>query len=163
MEPLFFEFAQILKQQRETVKQLLQQSEAQNLALRNNDVESLNNAVQQLTELSGLMAQQDDKRQEIQAKLANLLNLKQDSSISDFLPEAPAALKTELQKIHTEIKNDLLQLQEFTALNNLLTRRALMVNQSLFNIFRGGGNQTYQPGAKLKQDKQSLGVLNKTV
>jgi len=162
VEPLFFELDQILKQQRETVRQLLGQSEAQNQALRKNNVELLNNAVQQLTKLSGLMAEQDNKRQEILDKLAHILNLKQGFSISDLLPEAPASLKTELQKVHTEIKNDLQQLKELTTLNSLLTRRALMVNQSLLNIFRGGG-QTYQPGAKLKQDKQSLGVLNKIV
>ncbi len=155
MEPLFFELAQILKQQRETVKQLLIQSEAQNQALRKNDVELLNNAVQQLNKLSGLMAEQDNRRQEIVDKLAY-------NSIKDLLPVAPVSLKTELQKVHIEIKNDLQQLQELTTLNSLLTRRALMVNQSLLNIFRGGG-QTYQPGAKLKQDKQPLGVLNKIV
>lgn len=163
MEPLFFELTEVLKQQRAVVKEMITASEAQNQALRNNDLEALNNAVEQLNKLTQQMAKLDPQREAVQVKLEEILKLQQQATVSNLLAAAPIKIKIELKQIQMELKKDFQQLQEINEINSILTKRAQQINTAILKMFNLTGSQTYQNSGTLKKDHRPQTVLNKTV
>ncbi|MBM7856056.1 flagellar biosynthesis/type III secretory pathway chaperone [Desulfohalotomaculum tongense] len=163
MEPLFFKLIEVLKEQRKAVAEMIKASEAQNQALRQADIDGLNDAVKRLTLLARQMAGLDSQREEIQLRLEKDLRLKQGAAISDLLDKAPVEMKIELKQIQLELKKGFQQLQEINALNDVLTKRALQVNSAMLKIFNPRSGQTYQNSGTIKNEGRPQAVLNKTV
>jgi flagellar biosynthesis/type III secretory pathway chaperone len=163
VEPLFFELAEILAAQGKLVKEQIKASGAQNRALRQVDIQSLQAAVQKLTGLAGQMAVLDKQRVQVQSKLEQALGLEPGATLSDILPGAPAALRDKLKELQLELKQDFEQLKSLNEINGLLTRRAMQVNETLLQIIASGGGETYQHSGALKRSDRPAGVLDKTV
>lgn len=163
MEPLFFELTGILQQQRDLVAKMLTTAEQKNIALRDNNLDELNNTVQQLTKLTLDMAKLDPKREEIQVRLEQVLGLERGATLTQMLPQAPLELQTHLKELQSEIKEDFNKLREINEINGVLTNRALQVNSALLKIFNPGNSQTYQPTGSVKQTAKGIEMLNKTV
>jgi len=164
MEPLFIELTRILNKQGEIIKEQLKASQDQNLALRRVDTESLAAAVNRLDELTGQMSEQDRLREQVQRQLESALKLRQDATVIEMLPKAPLEIIFKLKDLTRKIKKDMRQLDELNGVNNVLTQRALQVNEDLLEMLKtGGSKQTYQNSGELKHNNQPTTVLNKTV
>ncbi|KJS76645.1 MAG: hypothetical protein JL56_05105 [Desulfotomaculum sp. BICA1-6] len=164
MEPLFIELTRILTEQGQIIKEQLKASQAQNLALRRLDTESLEAAVTRLDRLTEQMSEQDRLREQVQRKLESALNLRQDATVIEMLPKAPLEIIFKLKGLTRVIRKDMRQLDELNGINNLLTKRALQVNEGLLELLKSGGRkQTYQNSGELKQNDRPNAVLNKTV
>ncbi|MTI80219.1 MAG: flagellar protein FlgN [Firmicutes bacterium] len=163
MEPLFFELTEVLKQQKEVVKEMLTTAETQNEALRNVDVEALNDALKQLTIQTQQMAKLDPEREELQRKLENELGLNPGASVKEMLEKAPVDIKIELKQVQMELRKDFNKLQELNQLNKLLTKKAIQINSSIMKMYNPNDSQTYQGSGEVKSKDQSTKMLNKTV
>lgn len=163
-EFLFKELMRVLAKQGEIIREQLQASCDQNLALRRLDTESLAAAVKRLDELATQMSELDRLREQVQRKLENIFHLQQDVTVTKMLPKAPLETIFKLKELTAKIQNDLRQLEEVNGVNNLLNRRALQVNTELLALFKTGGRkQTYQDTGHLKDNGQTNAMLNKTV
>jgi len=164
MESHFNELTQILTEQGKTIKDQLQASRDQNLALRRLDTESLAAAVKRLDELAGQMSKQDRRREQVQRKLESALNLRRDVTVTEMLPKAPLEIIFKLKELIRNIKKDMRQLDELNGINNLLTKKALQVNEDLLGLLKSGGRkEIYQNSGQLKENDRTNAVLNKTV
>ncbi|MCL0080987.1 flagellar protein FlgN [Peptococcaceae bacterium] len=164
MEELFSELTEILKQQQTIVKKMLEITETQNLALQQNDLKLLNEAVQQLNKVAVQMAGLDTQREKIQEKLTIKLSLKADVTARALIDQAPASLVVKLKTILPELNGDFGKLRAVNQLNEILTKRAMQVNTALLNIFNPDNKAvTYQAGGGKKEGISQLKVLNKTV
>ncbi len=163
-ESLFKELAQILTKQGEIIKEQLQASNDQNLALRQLDTESLDAAVKRLDELAEQMSEQDRLREQVQRKLEKILHLQPDVTVAEMLPKAPLEIIFKLKELTAELKDNMRRLEEINSVNNLLTKRALQVNTDLLELLKTGGHkQTYQDTGLLKDNGRTNAMLNKTV
>lgn len=164
MEPLFYELATILEQQGEVVKKQLEAARAQNQALRKLDTAALDAAVKELEELTSNMSNLDRQREEVQRKLEQALHLRDGATVSELLPKAPLELLFKLKGLTRELRKDLRKLDEMSELNNLLTTRAMQINDHYLEILKSGGEKkTYQNSGTLKQENRPTAVLDKTV
>lgn len=163
MEPLFLELTEILTEQSQIIKKQIKASETQNLALRRVDTESLEAAVKGLEELTVQMTELDRRREAVQQELENALNLPPGTTVTQLLPRAPLEQIFKLKELTRELRKDLRRLDELNGLNNLLTRRALQVNETFLEILKSGDKQTYQNSGTMKKGNRPTAVLDKTV
>ncbi|AGL01702.1 flagellar protein FlgN [Desulfoscipio gibsoniae] len=156
MEPLFNELVKILNEQCSVVQKQLKASEAQNQALRDLDMQLLNQAVQQLEQQSITMKELDKQRETIQQQLG--------ATVSDILPKAPFEIQLKLKEIQRQLKGDFQRISQLNEINKVLTMRAAQVNEVILNIFKtGGSSSTYRDSGAIQQKGRPAGILNKTV
>jgi len=162
MESLFFNLLQVLKLLNEKLAEMLQATEKHNLALRENDLESIKQFTKQLETISAQLKTVDYKREEIQVELEKLFHLPAGAALSEMIKLAPGGIKEELSAIAKSMKQTAAELTRLVELNDILTRQAIFFNNILLSALKPAP-ATYCPNGQTTEVKVSSLLLNKTI
>ncbi|MEW6698043.1 MAG: flagellar protein FlgN [Bacillota bacterium] len=162
MESLFFNLLQILTALKEKLTEMLQATERHNAALRNNDMQAIQEAVKELDTISAEAKFLDKKREEIQSALAMKLNLSKGAALSETLTHAPEKAAQDLNKIAQSLRDTTEAINNTVQLNKILTKQAMQFNNILIKVLNPS-KATYNPSGKTSVENEKTSLLNKTI
>jgi len=163
LESLFLDLRQILEQQKNTLKQLLDTARDHNRALRQLELPALREAVRSEEEITSILRRQEEKRSAIASQLADQLGLPEDAVLSAFIDRAPALIQGEMLRLLDEMACVAGELPEISRINGLLAKQALRVNGMLLRAFGAAGSQLYTPGGVTRQEQQLVSLVDKEI
>ncbi|WP_347491429.1 flagellar export chaperone FlgN [Desulfoscipio sp. XC116] len=163
-DALFIELEAVLRREHELAGQLLKATGWQNSALRRNDMEMLNQAVAELSELNGELRRLEDTRETLQNRLENAQSIAPGATLTAIAAGAPGEISARLIDLRRDLRLRLHELRQLTDTNNLLTRNALRMNTTITNIFKqADGGTTYGESGRVQDPTRTLTTLNKSV
>lgn len=162
MESLFFNLLQVLNELNDKLAEMLKATEKHNLALRNNDIEAIKEAVKELENVSAGAKFLDKKREEIQYTLEQKLQLPKGATLSETLVYAPAQAAQDLNKIAQSLRETTEAINHMVQINKILARQAMQFNDILIKVLQPG-QATYNPGGQTSVAKETVSLINKTV
>ena len=163
MESLFFNLLQILNALDNNLKEMHKATEKHNLALKNNDIEGIKDALKELDTLSAQSKSLDKKREEIQSNLELALGLSQGASLSDTIAKAPAKIAQDLDQAATSLRETTAAIADLVQLNKILTQQGMQFNDVLLKVIRPA-QATYNPsGQTAGTSGKAASLLNKTI
>ncbi|MCL5781224.1 MAG: flagellar protein FlgN [Firmicutes bacterium] len=162
MESLFFNLLQVLNELNDKLAEMLKATEKHNLALRNNDIEAIKEAVKELENVSAGAKFLDKKREEIQYTLEQKLQLPKGATLSETLVYAPAQAAQDSNKIAQSLRETTEAINHMVQINKILARQAMQFNDILIKVLQPG-QATYNPGGQASVAKETVSLINKTV
>lgn len=153
---------EVLKEQRETIRELLELADRQFIALKQNDLDELS-SITALLEFKGRkLALLEKRRREIMIDYTQKLGT-EITYLSELLPWVGAYEKEELQSLSFEIKNLHQKLDEIQQLNHLLLKQGLAYAERVLSIFPKQETEVYGKSGNLQRLSTISGMLNKSV
>ncbi|MCL4439037.1 FlgN family protein [Desulforamulus profundi] len=162
MESLFFNLLQVLNELNDKLAEMLKATEKHNLALRNNDIEAIKEAVKELENVSAGAKFLDKKREEIQYTLEQKLQLPKGATLSETISYAPEQLSKDLHTAAQSLRETTNTINDMVQLSKILAKQALNFNDVLLKVMKPA-QSTYNPAGKTAANQQSASLLNKTV
>ena len=163
MESLFLNLVRIIKQQDETLAELLNTAEKHNLALRKNYTRLVLSSANQQEELSYKLKHQGRKLEAAKRQLAGEYGIAEKAGLSVFIRYASEPLATDLKKASQSLKDKLLRLSEINSLNGVLARRGQVFTEKLLRIMSPSGGSIYMGSGRLKKESKPLQILDSTI
>ena len=143
MDSLLTELLAVLEQQNAILADLLTAAQKHNTVMLKNDTSGIMAAVMQLEELSQDLRKQDQQREFIQQRLADVLGLERQVIFSDIMASAEKSqLALGLMKLAEEIRENMNKLGEINKLNHVLAARGLQFTSQILNIIMPNESNT---------------------
>lgn len=163
MPDLFNDLCLLMEKQALTVQNLIAAVERQISALRRDNLNDLNDALEEIgaygVELAGL----DDARLGVQMELEKVLGLPKGATLKDLLPYAPPDLQGTMVALRDRLKNELRALQEANGIAQAMSACALRLNTAMLRLLTSGGGETYGAGGKVHGGGAAAGSLDRSV
>jgi len=164
MESLFYELLQVLERQREILKEMLSTARDHNMALRENDLGAIKEAVARGERAAARLKVEDQRREQLQAAIEKELGLPEGTPLSRVLPRAPEQCREALSLLAGEMRDTASNIARLVDLNGILTRRAMLFNEQILRLLKPGDGSTYQPTGKTASPAGNApSLLNRTV
>lgn len=162
MRDLFKDLYLLMEKQALAVQNLTAAVERQIAALRQDSLNDLNDALEEIgahgVELAGL----EDTRLGVQIELEKALGLPEGTALKDLLPYAPPDLQGPMTALRDRLKDALRALQEANSIAQAMSACALQLNTTMLRLLTSGGGETYGAGGKI-QGGGAAGSLDRSV
>ncbi|OPX94323.1 MAG: FlgN protein [Pelotomaculum sp. PtaB.Bin104] len=132
-------------------------------ALRDNNVEAIEEAVKRVNNLVTSLTTAEEERRRIQTALDAELGLSPGSTLADVLPHASGETKEKLNTLLKEMRSKADLLREVNKINAIMTRRALTFNRLILNAVNPEEGLTYGVDGGVGQGSYKKLLVNKTV
>jgi len=164
VESLIHDLIQVLERQKGLLQEMLEAARHHNLALRQNDLALLKDAISQEEELSTQLKAGELQQGQIQMALREKLNLPEDAPWSTMVAGLPESFKAGLSGLAGEMRGIAGAIAEVVELNRILTHQAMHFNSQLLHLLKAAPNSMYQPDGKSSGFANlSSALINKTV
>lgn len=164
MESLIIELLEILRQQDETLSNLLATAREHTAAMTQNAPAAILPVVKQSESLINQLKRQDAKREEIEKQIAREANAEGQITLSQLLGNiGDSQCKAELEQLAEGLKAKFNELAEINKLNGIMAKRGLLFAEQLRNIMQPKTGNTYQETGQVQGRHKSISMMDKTI
>jgi len=150
--------------QKELLQEMLEAARRHNLALRQNDLALLKDAISLEEDLSNKLKAEKGQEEKIQTALREKLSLPADAPWSAMVAALPGDLSARLSGLAGEMRGIAGEIAGVVELNRILTHQAMHFNTQLLNLLRAAPNSMYKSdGKSFGAASLSSALINKTV
>lgn len=160
---LFDQLYDCLKTHEGIIDRLITAGEAQLRALKENNLNGLNETFKEQESYAVDMNRTEQQRFSLQVSLEKALKIDKGVTLSKLFPYAPETVRISLQQLLEGLQIKMASLVEINALNTALIKKALLVNGRLIQILHAGISTTYGTKGEIESKSQPRSVLNKSV
>ncbi|MDI6710291.1 MAG: flagellar export chaperone FlgN [Thermoanaerobacterales bacterium] len=149
MPDLFMDLYLLMEKQVSTVHNLTAAVERQIAALRQDSLNDLNNALEEIGAHGVELARLEDTRLGVQIELEKVLGLPEGAGLKDLLPYAPPDLQGPMTALRDRLKDALRALQEANSIAQAMSACALQLHTTMLRLLTNRGGETYGAGGKI--------------
>lgn len=142
---------------------LYEACEEQKAALRDNDLQAIEESVKRVNKLLAELTAAEEERRRIQDTLDIELKLSPGGRLSDVIPHTSGAARETLETLLKKMRSKTELLKEVNKINAIMTRRALSINRLVLRAFNPVGELAYQGNGVIEQGTSIKKLINKTI
>ncbi len=155
------QITQLLEEQNQIIKELIQVGEEQLEALKIDDIEQINATASKQENLGRMLALKEKERREIAYTLGKELNI-DNIKLSDILKIVDEKYRNKLNEISQEIITNQEKLHDINETSKLLLRQSLQYVQKIMNCIDPPENKIYGSSGQIERTN-NISSLNRSV
>lgn len=150
MQGLFSNLQSVLTEQLTSAGRLHEAVERQIAALRTNNLDDLQSAVNEVMACGAELERLENSRGEVQARLEQETGLPGGATLRELIPRAPAAMQGPLAVLREALAEELQAISEAGSFAQTMSARGLQLTTALVRLLGGGEGGTYSPGGSIQ-------------